>query len=329
MAVLAGWRMRLLVALTALLALLGAENLRLLVERHGIHGAFAEPARLYDPAEAALYPPVHRPEEIEAVRREILPRAGILPGDPAETRLEKLFLFLMEEARAARGAPSPRMAALPPLEQFGLAARGEDRLWCANYAMILALFLNAADVPARVVMVTTGRPEDGLDHTFVEAWIPGRGGWVFSDPQADKLWVRAADGRLLGTLAVFDALRAGRTEGLEAAAYGERGIEVRPYAEADRSERIYFTGRSFFEYRLAPRHVGFTPAERLRQWVLDDRRHFSLVEPAVPSWRKTAALLGGLAAAAAWLAALALLLAGRRDRREGRQGDGVPVPLRG
>ena len=297
---------------TMLLLLAGAENARLLLARAEIHGWAATPTEINDPAAVGRYIPVYRPEEIAEVRREILPAAGVRPGDDATARLETLATYLLDRARAARGVPSPRMAAATPLEQFRLGESLQDGLWCANYATILALFLNAADVPARVVMVTTGRPADELDHTFVEAWIPERGGWVFTDPQADRIWIGERGGRRLDVLSVFDALRRGRDGELVAAVYSGGSVEIRPFVAVNDSERTYFTAETYFEYRLAPRHVGFTPVERLRQWIFDDRVHFALREPGIPMLRKDAALAALPGLTVLWILAGVSVAFGRR-----------------
>ncbi|WP_207478619.1 transglutaminase-like domain-containing protein [Arenibaculum pallidiluteum] len=309
-----GVRGRLLVLLSLLLLLAAGENLRLLAMRDGVHGSFSEPAAINDPRAVLRYVPVHRAEEMEEVRRAVAPQAGITQADPALARLEKLFVYLLDRTRAARGLPSPRMASASPLEQFRLGERGEDRLWCANYAMVLALFLNAADVPARVVMVRTEDRGEALEHSFVEAWIPEHGGWVFTDPQSDKLWVRNADGRLLDSLSVFALLQAGRVADLDATVYADGALAVLPFAAVNGSERTYFTQQSFFEYRIAPRHLGFTPVERLRRWVLDERVYYALVDPAIPMARKEFALAALPVLLLAWLVTATLCLRGTPRR---------------
>ena len=139
----------------------------------------------------AIDPGVWRPkmpkDQAEAVHKEL---GSMKPLDEFA-----ILAHIHEELKDHKGTPSDAMMAMPPLEQYRAAMRGEGRIWCSNIVDIMVLFCRAYGIPARRINLWQGGLMDaertraaGFNiqtaegHTTMEVYNDCIGSWVWMDP---------------------------------------------------------------------------------------------------------------------------------------------------
>lgn len=163
-----------------------------------------------DPEEARRYlqvPPGH--ERVAALARRWTRGAS----DDAQ-RARMLLARLRDSGEYRYSLSMPRLDGRTPLDVFLFDAK---RGHCEYFATALAIQLRTLGIPARNVAGFLGGRlnryggyyaiSQGDAHSWVEAWLPGRG-WVTLDPTPPSREAIATDGGALSTLReIADALR--------------------------------------------------------------------------------------------------------------------------
>lgn len=163
-----------------------------------------------DPDEARRYLQV--PEGHAAVAR--LAREWTAGARSDEERVRLLLERLRDSGEYRYSLEMPRVGAQPPLEVFLLEAK---RGHCEYFSTALAIQLRTLGIPTRNVTGFLGgrlNPYGGYyalsqgdAHSWVEAWLPGRG-WITLDPTPPSREALRPDDGLLSNLGhLVDALR--------------------------------------------------------------------------------------------------------------------------
>jgi hypothetical protein len=110
---------------------------------------------------------------------------------PFDTDYEKARAIARDLVRVLRphdGIPTSAMTGMPGFEQLARAERGEDRVWCGNYADIFSAACNALDVPVRKIFMqyiwsARGKVnfEIGEGHGTTEVFDRTLNRWVWMD----------------------------------------------------------------------------------------------------------------------------------------------------
>lgn len=222
-----------------------------------------QPAEL-PPEEARRYLQV--PEGHERVAR--LARRWTSSARTDEERLRMLVTHLRDSADYRYSLETPRLGDRVPLDVFLFEAK---RGHCEYFATALAIQLRTLGIPSRNVVGFLGGRfnryggyyalSQGDAHSWVEAWLPGRG-WVTVDPTPPSRAAMAPEaGPFSGLREMADALRTRWTENVV-------GYDLQRQVEIFRGARRWLRGNRGQE---SPSRAAAAPAEPsapVWPWVL-------------------------------------------------------------
>ena len=149
-------------------------------------------------------------------------------------RARAIARSLIKALRPHEGVPSDKMYFAPPFEQLKRAERGEDHVWCGNYADIFSAACNAMDIPVRKIdmqYVWSSRGQTSLEiaegHRTTEVFDRDLNQWIWMDPTFRCWGARTHAGEPLNLADMVQALNdERRTRRLRIAEYDPvTGIE--------------------------------------------------------------------------------------------------------
>ncbi|HEX7847146.1 MAG TPA: transglutaminase domain-containing protein [Chitinophagaceae bacterium] len=95
--------------------------------------------------------------------------------------LEKILLignFLRSRFHLQEGSPSALLSSASPFGQFKLLSTNKDeKLWCGNYANMMAWFCRSQGISTRIVEII----KPGDHHVINECYLPEKGKWMMVD----------------------------------------------------------------------------------------------------------------------------------------------------
>lgn len=188
-------------------------------------------------ADVEDYDPAH----VAAARAE-LAKLGLDKAQGTQERLRVLWQFLRRQLGPHEGAPPPRFARESPWTQYQRTIAGETKIFCANFAEILAFFATVAGLPARVV--DSVGTLDGVPygaHAFVEVFIAEEQRWAYTDLMLGIFMVRAGkDGPPLNTVQLTQLVQARAENALWVTGARTGELADVPYASLSPSPSLHF-----------------------------------------------------------------------------------------
>lgn len=123
---------------------------------------------------------------------------GITVSDTDTVKFKKIAAYIYKILSPKMGAPPDSLFTLTPYEQLQCILTTNVEVWCGNFSELLNYFCTLANLKIRKVGFIGSI--DGVSvgvHAANEIYLPGLGGWVYTDLTQNLLFVTDEKGRYL------------------------------------------------------------------------------------------------------------------------------------
>jgi hypothetical protein len=185
-------------------------------------------------------------DELSKARELLTGEIGVSLNDSVQKKIRKIGSFVLSKLDHLRGIPNDSSERMAPFERFQYSSAARTRVWCGDFADALSFFLNAADVPCRLVSLE-GKIGDlhKAGHVFNEAYDKDSKKWVFVDLTAGILSVRNNQGEPLNTIDFFNGWKFG-PDHLSLLAWNHGSLALLNMADAGEFYRYFFDANDHF-----------------------------------------------------------------------------------
>lgn len=186
-------------------------------------------------------------KELKEAEKIISEKIAVLKNEPDLEKIRKIASFLLTALDSSRGRPIDAMDQLSAMHRFNYARSKRSKVWCGDFASILALFLKSQGINSRLVC-TEGQLGDLKlgGHSMNEVFVKELHKWILVDLTSKAIYLKQGN-RYLNVLDLY-YLHQNEVSDVEVMSFNQDSLKTSDYKPFREFYSPYFNSGTRFIY---------------------------------------------------------------------------------